>query len=74
MSQSETNQIFVMNCCSGILLTDGASWAGLRHFTVKHLKDFGFGKKSAEGVILEETEQLMKEMKEKKVVQVSNWL
>jgi len=74
MSQSERNHIFVMNCCSGILLTDGPFWVGLRHFTVRHLKDFGFGKKSAEGVILEETEQLMKEMKEKKVVQVSNWL
>ena len=74
MSQSETNQIFVMNCYSGVLLTDGPFWVGLRHFTLRHLKDFGFGKKSAEGVILEETEQLMKEMKEKEVVQVSNWL
>lgn len=44
-----------------------------RSFTLRHLKDFGFGKGSAEAVILEETEQLMKEMKEKKVVQVSTW-
>jgi hypothetical protein len=36
------------------------------------LKEFGFNKKSAEGVILEETEELVKEIKEKKVVQVSN--
>lgn len=55
----------------GVLLTDGPFWVGLRHFTLRHLKDFGFGKKSAEGVILEETEQLMKEMKEKEVVQVA---
>ena len=74
MSQSERNQIFVMNYCSGILLTDGPFWAELRRFTMRHLKDFGFGKRSAEGVILEETEQLMKEMNEKKVFQVSNWL
>lgn len=74
MSQSETNQILVMNYCSGILLTDGPFWVELRRFTIRHLKDFGFGKKSAEAVILEETEQLMKEMKEKKVVQVSNCL
>jgi len=74
MSQSETNHIFVMNYCSGILFMDGPFWVELRHFTIKHLKDFGFGKKSAEAVILEETEQLMKEMEEKKVVQVSNWL
>jgi len=73
MSQSGTNQTFVMNYCSGILLTDGPFWVELRRFTIRHLKDFGFGKKSAEAVILEETEQLMKEMKEKKVVQVSNW-
>jgi len=74
MSQSETNQIFIVNYCSGILLTDGPFWVELRRFTIRHLKDFGFGKKSAGAVILEETEQLMKEMKEEKVVQVSNWL
>ncbi|GFG40194.1 hypothetical protein Cfor_09782 [Coptotermes formosanus] len=55
----------------GILLTDGPFWVEHRRFTIKHLKDFGFGKKSAEAVILEETEQLMIEMKEMKVVQVS---
>jgi hypothetical protein len=36
------------------------------------LNEFGFGKKSAEGVILEETEELVEEMKKKKVFQVSN--
>jgi hypothetical protein len=35
------------------------------------LNEFGFAKRSAEGVILEETEELVKEMKEKKVFQVS---
>jgi hypothetical protein len=73
MSQSETNQIFVTNYCSGIVLTDGPLWVEHRRFTIRHLKDFGFGTKSAEAVILEETEQLVKEMKEEKVVQVSNW-
>jgi methyl farnesoate epoxidase/farnesoate epoxidase len=73
MSQSETNKLFITNYCTGILLTDGPFWVEHRRFTIKHLKDFGFGKKSAEAVILEETEQLMIEMKEMKVVQVSNW-
>lgn len=55
----------------GVIFTDGPLWIEHRRFTIRHLKDFGFGKKSAEGVILEETEELVKEIKEKKVVQVA---
>lgn len=54
------------------MYTDGPIWVEQRRFTLRYLKEFGFSKKSAEGVILEETEELVKEIKEKKVVQVSN--
>ena len=35
-------------------MTDGARWLGQKNFTVKQLKNFGFGKKSLEGVMVEE--------------------
>jgi hypothetical protein len=60
------------NYCSGIIFTDGPLWIEHRRFTIRNLKDFGFGKKNAEGIILEETEELLKEIKGKKVVQVSD--
>lgn len=34
------------------------------------MKDFGFGKKSSEAEILAETEELLKEIRKKKIVQV----
>jgi hypothetical protein len=57
---------------SGVIFTDGPLWVEHRRFTIRNLKDFGFGKKDAEGIILEETEELMKEIKEKKIIQVSH--
>ena len=35
-------------------MTEGAQWLGQRNFTVKQLKNFGFGKKGLEGVIVED--------------------
>jgi hypothetical protein len=33
-----------------------------RRFTLRHLRDLGFGKKSLEGIILEEAEVLIKKL------------
>jgi hypothetical protein len=33
-----------------------------RRFTLRHLRDFGFGKKSLEGIILDEAEVLIKKL------------
>jgi hypothetical protein len=68
----KANLIFITNYCPGVVFTDGPLWIEHRRFTIRHLKDFAFGKKSAEGVILEETKELVEEMKEKKVVEVGN--
>ena len=35
----------------GIITTDGQEWTETRRFTLKHLKDFGFGRAGLEGVI-----------------------
>ena len=40
-------------------MTEGAQWLGQRNFTVKQLKNFGFGKKDLEGVIVEEARDLV---------------
>ncbi|XP_046999526.1 methyl farnesoate epoxidase-like [Schistocerca americana] len=43
----------------GVFFTDGPFWAQQRRFTLRHLRDFGFGKISMEGRILEEVEDLV---------------
>ena len=43
----------------GVVMTEGAQWLGQRNFTVKQLKNFGFGKKDLEGVIVEEARDLV---------------
>ena len=40
-------------------MTDGARWIGQRNFTVKQLKNFGFGKKDLEDVIIEQARDLV---------------
>jgi hypothetical protein len=59
-------KIFVV----GLIFTDGTYWQELRRFTLRHLRYFGFGKSSMEGMIMEEGEYLVKEMKNKDIVQV----
>ena len=42
----------------GIITSDGQRWQETRRFTLKHLKDFGFGKEELEGVIQAEAEEI----------------
>merc|ERR1719315_110442 len=44
----------------GIISTDGQDWMEQRRFTLKHLKDFGFGRAGLHGVIQDEVEDLIK--------------
>jgi len=43
----------------GIIFSDGQYWTDHRRFTLKHLKDFGFGRAGLEGVIQGEAEELV---------------
>ncbi|XP_069672280.1 methyl farnesoate epoxidase-like [Periplaneta americana] len=55
----------------GIFFSDGPFWVEQRRFTLRHLRDFGFGKKSMEGFILDEVEDILLHMKDLKVMQVT---
>ncbi|KAJ4434996.1 hypothetical protein ANN_23568 [Periplaneta americana] len=55
----------------GVFFSDGPFWVEQRRFTLRHLRDFGFGKKSMEGFILDEVEDTLSYMKELKVMQVT---
>ena len=44
---------------------DGEFWKIQRRFTLRHLRDWGFGKTSLEGVIHEEVEECMTQMENK---------
>lgn len=35
-------------------MTDGDLWKEQRRFTLRHLKDLGFGKSSLEGIMIDE--------------------
>jgi len=49
----------------GLLFNDGESWKNQRRFILKTLKDFGFGKKSLEGVLVEEADKMGEFFREK---------
>jgi methyl farnesoate epoxidase/farnesoate epoxidase len=49
----------------GIINTEGEHWEQLRRFTLRQLRDFGFGKKSMEGLIMEELKEIVEWMKSK---------
>ena len=44
---------------SGIMFSSGKEWQEQRRFTLKNLRDFGFGKNSMETLILEEIEKCL---------------
>ena len=50
----------------GIMFSNGKEWQEQRRFTLKNLRDFGFGKVSMEALILEEVEKCI-EMLSKEV-------
>ena len=41
-----------------LLFNDGEDWRNQRRFVLKVLKDFGFGRKSLEGVLIEEADRM----------------
>jgi len=55
---------------AGVFFTDGPFWVEQRRFTLRHLRDFGFGKRSMEEFIMEEIEDTIKEITQKETVQV----
>jgi len=50
---------FDWNLLTGLLFNDGDAWKSHRRFSLKTLKDFGFGKKSLESVLLEEADRMV---------------
>jgi len=53
------------------MFSEGPFWVEQRRFTLRHLRDFGFGKKSVENVIREEAEDLFETVfKKNDIVQV----
>jgi hypothetical protein len=47
---------------TGFFFTDGPFWVEQRRFSLRHLRDLGFGKKSLEGIIIDEAEELIKRL------------
>ena len=41
-----------------LIFNDGEGWKSQRRFALKTLKDFGFGKKGLEGVLVEEADRM----------------
>ena len=52
----------------GIINTDGQTWTNQRRFSLKQLKDLGFGRKSLDSVMLEEVDDVIDGMITKKNV------
>lgn len=46
----------------GFFFTDGPFWVEQRRFSLRNLRDFGFGKRSLEVIILDEVEELFKRL------------
>ncbi|XP_069696214.1 methyl farnesoate epoxidase-like [Periplaneta americana] len=55
----------------GLIMSDGPYWVEQRRFTLRHLRNFGFGKTSMEGLILDQVEDIVKEMKDHPIMQVN---
>jgi methyl farnesoate epoxidase/farnesoate epoxidase len=53
-----------------VFFADGPFWVEQRRFTLRHLRDFGFGKRSMEEFIMEEIEDTIKDITQKETVQV----
>lgn len=44
------------------MFAQDSKWLGQRRFTLRHLRDFGFGKSSMENVVHEEITELLKNL------------
>jgi len=51
------------NLLLGLIRSEGESWEQLRRFTLRQLRDFGFGKNSMELLIMEEVKEILNWMK-----------
>lgn len=71
---NRTKQDFISSFfLSGIILTEGSFWSTQRQFTLRHLRDFGFGKNIIEGLIIDEIEEFLdKILRKKSQVQVNH--
>lgn len=47
-----------------MIFNDGATWQEQRRFTLRHLRDLGFGKTSIEDQMVDEVQDLIKDIKE----------
>jgi hypothetical protein len=75
MKQSETfaPQLKVRNIgergfffiAAGVLLTDEEFWQDQRRFVLRHLKEFGFGRRTMAELVEEEAGQLVKAFQQK---------
>ncbi len=61
-------------CVGGIILSNGITWSEQRRFALHTLRDLGFGKSSMEDMIVEEVQELCKELEKKadKPIDVKN--
>ena len=49
---------------AGLLFTDGPLWLEQRRFTLRHLRDLGFGKTSIENQMIDEIQDLIQDIAE----------
>lgn len=57
---------------TGFFFTDGPFWMEQRRFSLRNLRDFGFGKRSLDVIILDEAEELIKRLQSNDI-QVSTY-
>ena len=54
----KVNIKLLMDNISRLIFNDGESWKSQRRYALKTLKDFGFGKKGLENVLIEEADRI----------------
>ena len=52
-------------------MTDGEVWQEQRRFTLRHLRDFGFGKNRMEALIMEEVNEFISWLKTQETASIS---
>lgn len=45
--------------CTGIINSSGKEWVDIRRFTLRNLRDFGFGKQTQQNLALEEVREIV---------------